>query len=108
MLNWASCRRGKWLMKVMGEMTVPKVIHGEMMGKWLMKYLFSKIAAWTGLSLPWPETLTDEERASLTSSWSPPEVCLLSPNHEVVKTLICKTSICVFTPIKLKNIGLPC
>ncbi|KAH6699044.1 hypothetical protein BKA61DRAFT_741227 [Leptodontidium sp. MPI-SDFR-AT-0119] len=32
-----------------------------------------KIAAWTGLSFPWPETLTDAERASLTSSWSPPE-----------------------------------
>ncbi|KAK0099585.1 hypothetical protein ONS95_013516 [Cadophora gregata] len=32
-----------------------------------------KIAAWTGLSFPWPESLTDEERASLTSAWSPPE-----------------------------------
>jgi len=73
-------------MKAIGKIVVPKVICGEIMGTWLRIHVFiSKIAAWTGLSLPWPERLTEEERASLTSSWSPPEVCLLCLNHDLVK-----------------------
>ncbi|KAH7321990.1 hypothetical protein BKA65DRAFT_541102 [Rhexocercosporidium sp. MPI-PUGE-AT-0058] len=67
------CQIEQWTKENLGYRIVTGVELGVMQTWKVVDESNGNIVAWTGLSFPWPETLTDDERASLTSSWSPPE-----------------------------------